>query len=248
MKAKRRLKQQFGVLSMLEKGEETSPSTLVIIAALNEEEGIGNTLDDIQDFMDGSLCLVVDGRSSDATVGIAEAKGAQVILQKGSGKGDAIATAIEHAKAFKVQYVVFTDADFTYPAEYVPSMIRILEENPDIGMVCGDRFDRSFEFGEVKNVFYAGNRFLAFAQHMVNGIKMRDPLTGLRVIRYEIVRDWSPKSKGFDIEAEMNYFVERKGYKIKEIPICYRQRLGEKKLKLRHGFTIMRRILAESLI
>jgi dolichol-phosphate mannosyltransferase len=48
-----------------------------------------------------------------------------------------------------------------------------------------------------------------------------------------------PKSKGFDIEAEINHRVERQGYKTVEIPIQYRSRLGEKKLKLRHGFTIL---------
>jgi len=48
------------------------------------------------------------------------------------------------------------------------------------------------------------------------------------------------KSKNFDIEAELNYYVERAGYRIKEIAIQYRRRLGEKKLKLQHGFTILR--------
>jgi dolichol-phosphate mannosyltransferase len=81
----------------------------------------------------------------------------------------------------------------------------------------------------------------------LNGVDMRDPLTGLRVVRWEIVRDWRPKSKGFDVEVELNHLVERKGFGIKEIPIHYRPRLGEKKLKLRHGFTILRRILAESM-
>ena len=57
---------------------------------------------------------------------------------------------------------------------------------------------------------------------------------------------WKPKSKGFDVEAEMNAIVERRGYRIVEIPIDYRSRMGEKKLKLRHGLGIMKRIFAES--
>jgi len=238
---------QFGALRMVEKGEERFPSTLVIVAALNEEEGIGPTLDEIHDFVERPYCLVVDGKSTDATVEVAESRGARVILQKGSGKGDAIATAIEYAKSVDAQYVVFVDADFTYPAEYLPNMIKVLEENPKVGMVCGNRFDKPFELGAMKSAFYLGNRLLAFAQHLVNGIEMSDPLTGLRIVRYELLKDWKPKSKGFDVEAELNYVVERKGYEIEEIPIHYRGRLGEKKLKLRHGFTILRRILAESI-
>ncbi|MEM1590224.1 MAG: hypothetical protein QW175_07390, partial [Candidatus Bathyarchaeia archaeon] len=80
----------------------------------------------------------------------------------------------------------------------------------------------------------------------LNGVNMLDPLTGLRVVRWEIVRDWQPKSKGFDVEVELNHLVERKGYRIIEIPIYYRPRIGEKKLKPKHGFTILKRILLES--
>jgi hypothetical protein len=42
-------------------------------------------------------------------------------------------------------------------------------------------------------------------------------------------------------------FVQKQGYAIREILINYRARLGEKKLKARHGFTILRRILRDSL-
>lgn len=232
---------------MMEKGERNDNQTLVILAALNEEEGVGPTLTEIEHYLDKPLCLVVDGRSVDGTAKIAEAMEAQVVFQKGSGKGDAIATAIEHVKGLDVDYVAFIDADFTYPAEYLPKMIRILEENQTVGMVCGNRFNHHFHLKAMHNMFYLGNRLLAFTHNLLNGIDMSDPLTGLRVVRWEIVRNWRPKSKGFDLEVELNHFVERKGFGIKEIPIHYRPRLGEKKLKLRHGFTILRRILAESM-
>jgi hypothetical protein len=44
-------------------------------------------------------------------------------------------------------------------------------------------------------------------------------LTGFRVVCWEKLRDWKPKSKGFDVEVELNHQVERKGYGILEIPI-----------------------------
>ena len=168
------------------------------------------------------------------------------MFQKGKGKGDAIATAVEHARALDVKYVVFIDADFTYPAEYLPKMISILQENPDVGMVCGNRFNTHFHLEYMHNIFYFGNRLLAFTHNFLNGVSLRDPLSGLRVVRWEILRDWRPKSKGFDVEVELNRFVERKGFGIVEIPIYYRRRLGEKKLRLRHGFTILKRILTET--
>jgi dolichol-phosphate mannosyltransferase len=82
---------------------------------------------------------------------------------------------------------------------------------------------------------------------LFNGVTLRDPLTGLRVIRWELVRNWQPKSSGFDIEVELNHHIERQGYSIAEIEISYRERIGEKKLKLKDGITILKRILAESI-
>jgi hypothetical protein len=53
----------------------------------------------------------------------------------------------------------------------------------------------------------------------------------LRVVRSELLEGWKPKSKGFDVEAEMNAVVGCSGHRIVEIPIDYRIRLGEKKAK-----------------
>jgi len=224
---------------------EGSRSLLAIVAALNEEEGIGLTIAELREYLGNVRLLVVDGRSIDRTVEIAKDMNAEVVLQHGKGKGDAIAQAIMQVKT-DVDYVILTDADYTYPAEFLPRMIRILEENPNVGMVCGNRFNSHFRIDEMHHLFYFGNRLLAFTHNLMNGVNLRDPLTGLRVVRGRILKGWVPKSKSFDIEVELNHHVERQGYTIKEVHIPYRPRLGEKKLKLRHGVTIFKRIMAEA--
>jgi dolichol-phosphate mannosyltransferase len=231
----------------MEKGFDDS-EIVIVLATKNEEGGVGPTIEEIRQVLRNAHLLVVDGHSTDKTVMIAKDLGANIIIQDGKGKGQAIGQCMKQMDP-KCKYVVFIDADFTYPAAYIPQMIEILEQNPDVGMVIGNRFGKDVNFGLVSsNVFYIGNRFLALAQHLVNGIDLQDPLSGLRVLRSELITRWEPKSQHFDVEAEMNYFVERKGYGIEEIPIEYRTRLGEKKLKLRHGVMILRRILSESLI
>ena len=227
------------------KTHEKSCSAQLVIAALNEEQGIGPTLTEFLDNLDVPKVLVVDGHSRDRTVEIAKNLGAEIAFQDGFGKGNAIAKALEHLE-LNVNYVVLTDADYTYPAEYVPEMIEILERYPQVGMVCGNRFSGDIESKAVRSSFYFGNKLLAFAHNLLNGVSLHDPLTGLRVIRTEILRDWVVRSQGFDIEVELNRHVERKGYTIVELPIKYRQRLGEKKLKMRHGTTILKRILQEA--
>jgi dolichol-phosphate mannosyltransferase len=218
---------------------------LAVVAALNEEEGIGPTIAELQQHLENPRVLVVDGHSVDRTVEVAKALDADIVFQEGKGKGDAIAAGIRLVDDDE-EYVVFTDADYTYPAEYLPRMMRILDENPSVGMVCGNRFNHHLNVTAMHNAFYFGNRLLAFTHNLLNGVQLRDPLTGLRVVRSEILRNWRPRSKGFDIEVELNHHVERQGYGIREVDIPYRPRLGEKKLKLKHGVTIMRRIMAES--
>ena len=220
-------------------------NTQVIIAALNEEEGIGLTITEMMDVLENPQVIVIDGKSTDRTMEIAKNLGATVARQDGKGKGDALAKSLQYIEP-QTEYVVITDADFTYPAESVPKMINLLERNPEVGMVCGNRFNGKVDSEALRPVFALGNKLIAFAHNVFNGIQLQDPLTGLRVVRADILRGWKVKSEGFDIEVELNQLVDRKGYGIIEIPIQYRKRLGEKKLGLKHGAEIFKRMMMES--
>jgi len=193
----------------------------VVVATLNEEVGVGPTLEEVKKVLDNPYVLVVDGNSVDETVRIAKDLGSDVLFQEGKGKGQAMSQGVRQLNG-DTRYVVFTDADFTYPAEYIPKMIEVLENDDEIGMVIGNRFDKEHNFEEpMKKTFYIGNKFLAFAQRILNGVNLHDPLSGLRVVRSEILKDWKPRSKGFDIEAELNHHIKRRGYQTFEIPIGY---------------------------
>jgi dolichol-phosphate hexosyltransferase len=232
-------------MNMEKRKEQPLPPTQTIIATLNEAEGIGPTIKELLEIVPNTQIIVVDGKSTDRTVEIAKDLGAKIVFQEDQGKGDALATALKQIDP-TIDYIIVTDADFTYPVEKVPEMIRILQEKPNIGMVCGNRFNNYLDPKAFRNVFNIGNHLIAFAHNTLNGIPLNDPLTGLRVIRAEILRNWKVKSKGFDIEVELNHRVERQGFEIAEIDIGYRKRLGEKKLKVRHGIQILKRILLET--
>jgi dolichol-phosphate mannosyltransferase len=217
-----------------------------VIAALNEEQAIGLTIAELNDELASPHILVVDGHSRDRTVELAKNLGADVAVQDGLGKGDAISKALQ-LTSNNSDYIVLTDGDFTYPAEYIQGMVKILEENPEVGMVCGNRLNGEVDSEALYSRFFLGNKLLQLAHKIINGIPLEDPLTGLRVIRTEILKNWNVKSQGFDIEVEMNSLVKKKGYKSVEVPIQYRQRIGEKKLKMRHGIVILARIISEAL-
>ena len=220
----------------------------VLLAAYNEEEGIAPTLCELKAVLSEPHLVVVDGQSSDRTFELAKDLGADVLLQrvKGKGKGDAISQGLCHLNG-GASYVAFTDADYTYPAKHIKEMIYVLDQRPEVGMVLGDRFSKTYEHESDRNKFYIGNRILGFAQRLFNGVNLNDPYTGLRIVRSEVLNGWKPKSEGFDIEAEINHHVRKSGYKIVELPIKYRKRLGKKKLGFRHGLKILRRIIIENI-
>jgi len=227
--------------------KKNNADVTVIIPTFNEEKGLEPTIKELREVLEDPRYLVVDGNSIDKTVDMAKQMGADVVVQNGKGKGRALAQALEHVNSDTL-YVVFIDADYTYPAKSIPEMIDILEKNPRVGMVTANRFKQRFVLKKAMNdVYYFGNRFLALLQRILDGVELRDPLTGLRVVRWAILKNWKPKSRGFDVEAELNNYVKRYGYKLREIPIEYRQRRGQKKLGIRHGVSILKRILLESL-
>jgi glycosyltransferase involved in cell wall biosynthesis len=106
----------------------------VVVATLNEEVGVGPTLREVKKVLDDPYVLVVDGNSVDKTVRIAKDLGSNVLFQEGKGKGRAMSQGVRQLDG-DTRYVVFTDADFTYPAEYIPKMIDVLEHDDKIGMV-----------------------------------------------------------------------------------------------------------------
>jgi dolichol-phosphate mannosyltransferase len=221
-------------------------SVLVLLAAKNEEQGIGPTIEELKHFLVYPKFIVIDGRSNDNTIEIAKKFDAKILGQRGKGKGNAIAQGVKSAD-FNGKYSVMIDSDYTYPAKFIPRMIQILEENPQVGMICGNRFNSSFNRKNMGKIYLFGNQILAFTHNMLNGVHLQDPLTGLRVMRWDILKNWKPKSQGYDLEVELNHYIEGEGYSIIEIPIGYRRRLGKKKLKVWDGFTIFKRIILESL-
>ncbi|MGD0424565.1 MAG: glycosyltransferase family 2 protein [Candidatus Bathyarchaeia archaeon] len=225
------------------------PGLAVIIPALNEAAGIFRTLLELklelQEFGGKSTYLVVDGHSNDDTGRIAHRLGAVVLEQERVGKGDAFRQALSHVPE-NAKYVVLMDADFTYPAEHIPEMISLMESDPSIGMVSGNRFGKNESRELFKRSFYVGNRILALVQAVANSVLMHDPLSGLRVVKCDLLKDWTPKAVGFDIEVELNHHIVKCGYSIREIPIGYRIRVGEKKLRRRDGLTILHRMLTQT--
>ena len=152
----------------------------MLLAALNEEHGIGSTVKDLKRFLGDPVFLVIDGRSVDKTVKIAKNFGVTILKQLGNGKCNAITQGIE-CKNFSGKYAIIIDADFTYPAKFIPYMVKILDKRPQVGMVCGNRFNDKYVRSGMKNMFFSEIEF-----YLLLIIYLMEFILTIRYLDYEL--------------------------------------------------------------
>jgi len=177
------------------------PKYSIIIPTKNEENGIAKVINSIpKDIRKFSEVIVVDS-SSDRTPTIARELGTKVIKEKRSGKGLAMRTGVRNARG---NILVFLDGDGTYPSSYIKKMIKKLK-SADLVLGCRKTDDIILKIGI----------FLEKLLFSLVNFNVPDPLTGYRVTRK---KDWhrlALKSKGFEIETEMNIEAIEKNFRIK---------------------------------
>lgn len=204
----------------------------VIIPTLNEEEAIGDVIDEILSIgIPKGNIIVVDGHSIDRTVEIARSKGARVVYQDGKGKADAVRKGISIADT---EYILLIDGDYTYPAKYIPVLYEKIKKEC-LDEVIGARV---YKDGSQPLIFRLGNRLLTSLFNLLFGTRLSDVLSGLYILRRNALRDMSFVSRDFGIESEIAAHIASVTGRIGEVPVEYRERKGRKKLGLRHGFQI----------
>lgn len=202
----------------------------IILPSLNEESTIGKVIDEIpmkaleKEGYHVSV-VVVDNNSSDRTREIAKEKGASILIEKQKGKGAAVRTGLQAAKA---DFIFMLDADYTYPATYIPEMLEILRHGPHV--VLGTRLRGQCEKGAISLLNMVGNYLLTFMANTLFQTTISDLCTGYVGLRQEVIPNLKLSAKGFEFEAELFTELAKKGYHIAEVPIYYRRREGKSKL------------------
>jgi glycosyltransferase involved in cell wall biosynthesis len=210
---------------------------LVAIPTLNEAKAIGLVLDEVLSLgVSRDSIVVVDGGSTDGTREAVILRGVKLVDQEGRGKVGAIKTVAKLANG--VDYVVFLDGDYTYPAKHIPVLVREACSN-GYDLVIGAR--KVLEPGTQSFLYGLGNKILTKTFNLLFGTKLSDVLSGMYVVRADVLRELGFESRGFGIESEIVAHVVSQGYKVHEVPIEYRRRVDEegKKLRIRHGFRIL---------
>ncbi len=206
-----------------------APKVSIVIPTRNEEASVGRVLDQVAAAMAGGgpyEVLVVDTDSKDRTVEIAKAKGARVVPEPRRGYGRAYKTGFSAARG---DVIVTLDADLTYPADMIPEFVRlVVMEGADF--VSGNRLTNLGE-GAMSGMHRLGNRMLTAAFRVLYRFPIRDSQSGMWGIRRSALPRLELVHDGMAFSEELKLEAIRKGLRFQEIPIPYRPRIGEKKIR-----------------
>ncbi len=200
----------------------------VVIPAYNEENAVRGTVEDVRKHLEPLgipyEIIVVDDCSQDNTRAEAKASGATITYNDvNSGYGASLKRGVRMAQ---YDYVAILDADSTYPARYLPSMLAMCR---DQDMVVGDRG------AAMKNVPFmrrpAKKILFAFASFLAER-KLNDLNSGLRVFRKSELIPFLPLlPQNFSFTTTITLCMSSNGKRMIYTPIEYGKRVGKSKIR-----------------
>ena len=235
---------------MTERGSQEA-RIAVIVPALNEEQSIACVLRDIPPEL-VHFVVVVDNGSSDRTASLAQAEGALVLTEAHRGYGAACLSGIA-ALPDEVEIVVFLDADYSdYPEEMGKLVTPIRDNLADF--VVGSRMVYLTSKAALTPQQRWGNWLATKLIRLLFGHRYSD-LGPFRAIRRDALEVLRMSDRGYGWTVEMQIKAIRAGLRILEVPVQYRQRIGQSKISgtlrgsLRAGskilYTVFRSAAAE---
>jgi len=204
----------------------------VVVPTLNEEDAIGQVLDDLRKVGFQNI-IVIDGYSTDRTPAIVRSKGVGLVMQNGPGKAGAITTAIDYANT---PYMLVMDGDGTYSSEDAERLLQSEEFDEVIGARVKGREN-------IPRVNRLGNWLLSKLFQSVFVTPITDVCSGMYSLRTDFAKTLQIGSTSFDVEVEIASQVASMG-RITQVPITYRRRIGDQKLRsFSDGTRILRTLI-----
>jgi glycosyltransferase involved in cell wall biosynthesis len=196
----------------------------VIIPCLNEEQGIGQILKSMPEFVDETI--VVDNNSTDRTASVASALGAKVIRETVRGYGRSYKKGFACATG---DLIVTLDGDHSYPVDAISYLLEAFL-HLGVDFLNASRFPvRDSGAMSFKHKF--GNVMLSLATSVLYFRWVRDSQSGMWVFRRSILKDMRLEADGMAFSEEIKIeALKNSRIRFGEISILYSSRLGEKKL------------------
>ena len=210
----------------------------VCLPTFNEAENVGLMLDALlavfaEHQINGHV-LVIDDSSPDGTAAIAEERGrddpriAVLRRPRKEGLGLAYRDGFRRVLDDGAEVVVQMDCDFSHDPEAVPSLLAALD---DADFALGSRYVRGGGVVGWPLLRQAISKGGCLYARLVLGIPVHDLTGGFKAWRsgvLEYLLGRSIDARGYGFQVQMTYEAILAGYRVKEIPIIFRDRVRGK--------------------
>jgi glycosyltransferase involved in cell wall biosynthesis len=190
---------------------------LVLVPCYNEEGAIAGVIQSVSRELPGVPVFVVDDCSSDATIAVATAAGAQVVsLPHHLGLGGCVQTGYRLAFELGYDYVIRVDGDGQHDARDIPRILDALKTS-GCEMVIGSRFveQSGQSTGPIR---WLGIRFFRAVLRPILGQPVHDPTSGFVGVNRRALAVFG---KSFPLEypeIEALVVLQRKSFRFMEVP------------------------------
>jgi glycosyltransferase involved in cell wall biosynthesis len=205
------------------------PPVVVVIAALDEADGLRGVLADIPPEACGLeiATLVVDDGSTDGTSEVAHAAGVHVArLERNCGHGVALRVGYQLAREHGARFIATLDGDGQWDPVELPRVLEPLVRD-EADMVIGSRVLGSTETDD--RFRQAGVHVYAALVRLLTGAEVTDTSSGYRAMRAEVTATVRQEQVQYQT-SELLIGAIFQGYRVVERPIVMKRRVaGESK-------------------
>jgi glycosyltransferase involved in cell wall biosynthesis len=210
---------------------DVNAAPVIIVAARNEADRIGATLDALAAAFPGAEVVVGDDASTDGTSEIALRRGAEVVSRrrphgKGANVTAAVQAALGRASAQNSPVYLLCDADLGASAREMTRLVEAVERGEcDLAVAA---FTQRLGGG-----FGIALGFARWAVRRRCGVVAAAPISGQRALRAEALPAVLPFAAGYGMELGMTIDAVRAGFRLREYELDLEHRVTGRSP---HGF------------
>jgi glycosyltransferase AglD len=215
---------------------------LIVLPSYNEAKILEANITRLLEFIKANLSghyfkiVIADNNSQDNTKEIAlalQAKYPQVdyLFAPQQGKGNAISAPwLKWQDDFEI--FIFMDADLATDLEALPKLILGIQAGNDLAIGSRNLPQSQVKRALFRQIFSLGYRL---ALKILLKTKIKDMPCGFKAVNQKVIKQIAPKIQEMTWfwDSELVYLAEKHGYKIKEVPVKWREpRSGEDKSRV----------------
>jgi glycosyltransferase involved in cell wall biosynthesis len=206
-------------------GHPEPGALLVIVPAFNEEGAIAEVVRSIHEDVPGVPVLVIDDCSSDSTIALAAAAGAEILpLPHHLGLGGCVQAGYKLAFELGYEYVIRVDGDGQHIASDIPRMLDRLKET-GCEMVIGARIEPNGEW-HTSRVRSVGIGVFRWVLRPILGKPVHDPTSGFVGVNRRALALFTRSFPLTYPEIEALVVLQRRRFRFEELPCKMRPRLA----------------------